>query len=69
MPNIRSTGTVRVTVPMPLALKVQLKELATRDERPLAHFIRMQLTKLTRKSKAARRRPNPAPDMAPAISL
>lgn len=44
-----------VSVPMPESLKKQLEEMATRDDRRLAAFIRNRLNEVVRRSRAAKK--------------
>lgn len=55
MPNQRAKGTVFIALPMPMALKKELRILAERDSRPLTAYIRLHLGELVRRSKAAKK--------------
>lgn len=59
MPNTRhgkrAEGMTVVSVPMPESLKKQLEEMATRDDRRLAAFIRNRLNEVVRRSRAAKK--------------
>jgi hypothetical protein len=50
----RADGVVVVSVPMPRALRAGIAEIAAKDNRKVAAWVRIQLTKLVRRSLAAR---------------
>lgn len=51
----RAAGNTTVTIPMSQALKADLAKLAEIDKRPLAAWVRLHLTNVIRRSRAARK--------------
>jgi len=51
----RAEGVVTMTIPMPKSVKEAIEALAQKDERSAASWVRINLHKLVKRSKAARR--------------
>jgi hypothetical protein len=51
----RAEGVVTMTIPMPLAVKEAIEALAQKDERSAASWVRLNLQKLVKRSRAARK--------------
>lgn len=55
MPNQRAPGTVMLSIPMPEALRKDLKKLARDNSQTLTDYVRVSLRKLARRSLAAKK--------------
>ncbi len=58
--GVRAPGTELISFPAPRTLKRDLQALADADQRSLSAYLRIHLTNLARRSRAARRKPSAA---------
>lgn len=54
--GLRAEGKTLISIPAPESLKRELQALADADQRTLSAFLRIHLTAIARRSRAARRK-------------